>query len=202
MKTPDLIQSRMFHKSEMTLEPDGISVSEKTLSSSKKTHIYYDNIPPKPQEITIAPKKMSVYATIVTIIAVICLPLAFTQGAKNGWQGSAFWGFIAALLWAGFFLSKKSLIRFVQNGSGINLYKSSPSETAVAEFIKKMFICRNAYLIKKHGQFLDIESFEDKMARLKYLRMQEAFTESEFQTRIEEITKGKKSGGPIGFAPE
>jgi hypothetical protein len=202
MKTPDLIQSRMFHKVKLTLEPDGIAVDERNLSRSSKTHVYFESIPPKPREVTVSSRRITFAAIIVTILAVICLPLAFTKGAKNGWEAPAFWIVIAAILWTGFFSSRKSWIKFVQNNSGLNLYKNKPSKEAVNEFIKKMFQFRNAYLLKKYGRFLDEEDFEDKMARLKYLRAQEVLSEEEFESKREEITKGGKSTGSLGFAPQ
>jgi hypothetical protein len=151
MKTPDLIQSRMFNKAEFTLETDGISVSEKNLSRSKKTHIYFENIPPKPSELTTSAKKVFIGAIAFTLLAVVCLPLAFAK--KAAWSAPAVWVVVAAIFWIGFYFSKKSLIRFVQNGSGINLHRNKPSENAVEEFIEKMFQSRNAYLLKNTDGF-------------------------------------------------
>jgi hypothetical protein len=202
MKTPDLIQSRMFHKVKLTLEPDGIAVDERNLSRSSKTHVYFESIPPKSREITVSSRKITFAAIIVTILAVICLPLAFTPGAKNGWEAPVFWCVVAAILWTGFFSSRKSLIKFVQNNSGLNLYRNKPSEKAVDEFVQKMFRLRNAYFQKKYGRFLDEESLENKMARLNYLRAQEVLSEEEFESRREEFTKGNKPSGPLGFAPQ
>lgn len=200
MKTPDLVQSRMLHKVELALEADGIAVNEKNISRSSKIHVYYESIPPKSSELTIGSKRMLIAAIIMTIVTVICLPLAFAS--KADWSAPVVWGIVAIFLWCGFFFSRKSLIRFVQNGSGLNLYKNSPSEKAVDEFIKKMFQFRNAYLLKKYGRFLDEDSLEDKMARLKYLQAQGVLNEEEFEFKRKEIAQGKKSIGPVGFAPQ
>jgi|GEM_PF-3861336 len=199
MKTPDLIQSRLFHKVELTLESDGITVNESDLSRSSKTQIDYESIPPKASELTISSKRLLIAAIIMTVVATICLPLAFDS--KADWSAPAVWGIVAVFLWCGFFFSKKSLIRFVQNGSGLNLYKNNPSEKSVGEFVDKMFQFRNAYLLKKYGRFLDEERWEEKMARLKYLEAQGVLSEAEFETKREEITNGNKSINSFGFTP-
>jgi hypothetical protein len=189
----------MFHKVKLTLEPDGIAVDESNITRSSKTHIYFESIPPKPSELTIRSMKFLAGAIIMSIVALICLPLAF--GDKADWSAPVVWGIVATILWLGFFFSRKSLIRFVQNGSGLNLYKGRPSEKALEEFIKKMFECRNAYLLKKYGRFSETDNFEDKMGRLNYLRAQEVITEEEFETKSKEF-KGVKPAGPFGFAPQ
>jgi hypothetical protein len=40
------------------------------------------------------------------------------------------------------------------------------------------------------------------MNRLNYLRAQEVISEEEFELKREEFTKGRKSSGPLGFAPQ
>lgn len=199
MKTPDLIQSRMFHKVKLTLEQDGIAVDESNLTRSSKTHVYFESIPPKSSELTISSMRFLFAAIIMSVVALICLPLAFVS--KADWSAPVIWGIIAVSLWFGFFSSRKSLIRFIQNGSGLNLYKSKPSEEAVEQFVKKMFRFRNACLLKKYGRFSDVDSFEDKMGRLNYLRAQEVIGEEEFEIKSKEF-KGVKSMGPLGFAPQ
>ena len=199
MKTPDLIQSRLFHKVELTLEPDGIAVDERDISRSSKTHVDYESIPLKSSELAISSKRLFFAAIIMTVVATVCLPLAFDS--KADWSAPVVWGIVAAFLWCGFFFSKKSLVRFVQNGSGLNLYKGKPSEKSVGEFVDKMFQFRNTYLLKKYGRFLDEETLEDKMARLKYLEAQGVLSEEEFESKREEIMKGKKSINSLGFTP-
>lgn len=199
MKVPDLIQSRMFHKVKLTLETDGIAVDESNVSRSSKTHVYFESIPPKSSELTVGSAKVFAGAIIMSIVTVVCLPLAFMS--KADWSAPVVWGIVSAILWFGFFASRKSLIRFVQNSSGLNLYKGKPSEKSVEDFIAKMFECRNAYLLKKYGKFSETDSFEDKIGRLNYLRAQEVISEEEFEKKIEEF-KGIKPAGPFGFAPQ
>src|ERR1022692_2107455 len=201
MKSPDLIQSTGLHKVELTLEADGISVFEKNFSRSNKTHIYFENIPPTSSEFTPGSKRVLVGSIVFSILAAVCLPLAASKIAA--WSAPLVWGVVAGIFWIGYYSSRKSLVRFIQNGAGLNLYKDKPSEKAVDEFIKKMFEFRKKYLLKKFGHFLDEESFENKMNRLNYLRARDVINEQEFDSKREEFSMGiNKPPGPVGFAQQ
>ena len=193
----------MFHKVELTLEPDGIAVYEKNLSISHKTHINFEDISPKSSESTSGSKNYLIIAIILTALTLISVPAAFASGGKGDSFVPMFWGVIAAILWIAYFSSCKSLIQFSQNGSVLNLYKNKPSEQMVDAFIKKMFEFRKNHLLKKYGRFLAEENFENKIARLNYLRAQDVLSEEEFESKREEFSSGsKKPSGPFGFSPQ
>jgi hypothetical protein len=201
MKEPDLRQVRLLVKKEFTFEENGVAVFEKNLSRSKKYHVYFDNIPPKAQEFTAGSSGFIVAAIIAVILAVSCFILLLIPGAKVEWDAPIFWGIMALLLLGLYFTTRKSLLLFIQNGAGLALFKNKPSAQRVESFVKKLFQKRNDYLLKKYGRFSTEESYENKMGRLNYLRAQEVITEQEFEARRDELT-GKKSTGPLGFAPQ
>jgi len=203
MKTPDLIQSRLLRKVELTLELDGVVVQEKSLARSQKTHVYFENIPPKAQEITIVSKKLFGWAIIISVLTLVCIPVAFAGKEKDDALVPLFWGGIALVFWVAAFASRKSLIIYSQNKSHLALFRNSPSPEAVDAFVKKLFLFRNSYLQKKYGRFLDEESLESKMNRLIFLRAQEVISEEAFEIKREELLKGnKRPNGPLGFAPQ
>jgi hypothetical protein len=201
MKEPDLRQVRLLVKKEFILEENGIAVFEKNLSRSKKYHVYFDNIPPKAQEFTTGSTGFIVAAIITAILAVFCSILILIPGAKVEWDAPIFWGIMALMLWGLYFTTRKTLLLFIHNGAGLVLFKDKPSAQNVESFVKKLFQQRNNYLLKKYGRFSNEESFENKIGRLNFLRAQEVITEQEFEARREEFT-GKKSTGPLGFAPQ
>ena len=202
MKPPDLIQSKWLRKVELTLEPDGVVIFDKSLWGSKKVHVYYENIPPKAEEITVSSKKLFGWAIFTSVLTMICIPVAFF-GTKHGDAfAPVFWGVFALFFWLMAFNSRKSLIVYSQNGARFVLFRSLPSSEAVDVFIKKLFASRNIYLQKKYGRFLDEESLESKINRLNFLRAQEVITEENFEAKREEFLKGKKPSGPMGFAPQ
>lgn len=202
MKAPDLIQTKGFHKVEFTLETDGIAIFEKKWSISQRIHVYYENIPPKATEINFGERRVGGGAIFFSCLAIITLVLAFFKVAD--WSAPLVWGTVAAIFWVGYMISRKSFIRFMQNGNGLNLHRNKPSVEAVSAFIQKMFQLRNIYLLKKYGVFLDEESVENKLTRLNYLRSQEVISESEFEAQRLEFVNGrtKPAPGPLGFAAQ
>jgi len=202
MKAPDLIQSRILRKVELTLEPDGVVVHDKSPGRSQKTHIYFENIPPKAQEITVTSKKLFGAAIIFTVLTLVCIPVAFAGKEKGDDMVPLFWGGIAFITWLAAVVSRKSLVVYAQNQTRLVFFKNKPSEEAVDAFVKKLFMFRNNYLLKKYGRFLDEESFENKMARLNFLRTQEVISEDIFESKREDFMKGKKPSGPLGFAQQ
>jgi hypothetical protein len=202
MKQPDLIQSRLLRKLELTLEPDGILVHDKGLGRSQKVHINYEQIPPKAQEITIVSKKLYGWAIIVTVLTLVCIPVAFASKGKDDALVPLFWGGIAFVFWVAAFASKKSLVIYSQNNAQFVLFRNLPSPEAVDTFLKKLFMFRNACLQKKYGRFLNEESLESKLKRLTFLRAQEVITEEAFEAKRDELLKGNKPAGPLGFTAQ
>jgi hypothetical protein len=203
MKAPDLIQSRMWHKLELTLEPDGVVVHDKSPGRSQKTHIYFENIPPKAQEITVTSKKLFSAAIIFTVLAMVCIPVAFAGKEKDDGLVPIIWGGIAAIIWFFAILSRKSLVVYAQNNARLVFFKNIPSTEAVDGFVRKLFVFRNSHLLKKYGRFSEEENFENKISRLNYLRAQEVISEDVFESKRVEFLKGnKKSPGPLGFAQQ
>jgi hypothetical protein len=202
MNPIDLKQSRGLHKVELTLEADSILVFEKNLSGSKKTYVRYESISPKPVEITTNHKRLLVAAIIFSLIGIFIWSSLFSVGGKNDWSSLVAWILIPAIFWFFFFLSRKSIVRFAQSGQGLSLYKDRPSTNEFEDFVKKLFVARNEFLVKKHGKFLDEEDYAAKMNRLSFLREQEAITEQEFDARHKEFAARKKPPGPLGFAPQ
>jgi hypothetical protein len=200
MKAPDLTQTRGLEKREFTLEDTGVDICEKNLSSSKKYHVYFENIPPKAQEFTSGSRGLIAGAVIAASLAVICLILVWTPGTKVELDAPIFWAVTAVILWFLYFSRRKALLLFVQNGTGLILFKDKPSTQSVDSFVERLFQQRKKCLLKKYGRFLDEEGFENKMGRLNFLRTQEVITEQEFERKREEFT-GKKLPGPLGFAP-
>jgi hypothetical protein len=80
------------------------------------------------------------------------------------------------------------------------LLSDNPSATEVDQFIKKLFMFRKDYLLRKYGRFADEEGLESKLARLNLLRAQEALTEDEFELRRRSLSAPRKPSGPIGFS--
>ena len=201
MNEPDLIQSSLFDNREFTVERDGITVRMKGLARSQKFHVAFENIPPKSEELTTGSKKLLIWSIIVSFLAVVCIPVAFSGKEKGDGVVPLFWGGIAVVLWFAFFCSRKSLIVFVQDGAGLVLLKDIPSPSKVEAFIKRLFLFRKDFLLNKYARFVDEESLESKLARLNFLRSQGVLTEQEYEFRRKSLTGARQTIGPLGFAP-
>jgi|ERR1700722_15630008 len=198
MEKPDLIQKRMLEKREFTLEGNGVNVLTKNLVESNKLFVKFENIPPRSQELTSGSRKLFMAVIILTFLALVSSPLLFQ---RDGWEFGVTMWILCIFFWVGFIFGRKSYIFFKQNNTGVVFFKNKPSAQKLDDFIKKLFVARNVYLLKKYGQFSDVDTFEDKMGRLNYLRAQEVISEEEFETKIKEF-KGVKPAGPFGFAPQ
>ena len=202
MNDADLAQSRFLRRRSFKLARDGVTVVEKSFFSSRRYHVYYENIPPKPQEITVSPRKLLSASILFSVITLICIPIVLAS-SKAGSDSVAilFWGGLAAVFWIAFFLNRVSLILYVQDQGGVVLYADTPSSLAVSQFVRKMFAARNTYLRAKYGQFLPDEPQAEKLARLNLLRNQEVIDETEYAfLRRQQLSGTPESKGPVGFS--
>lgn len=202
MKTPDLIQSSLFDRREFAVETDGISVQMKSLARAQQYHVQFENIPSKPEEFSVSSKRLLTAGILFSIFAVISFGIAVGGKEKDGWSIFLVWSVVAAAIWVWFLVTKKSLILYIQNGAGLVLLKDVPSAAAVEKFIKKLFLYRKEFLLKKYGRFADGESIESKLGRLDMLHSQGVLTEAEFEFRRRDLNSTGKTSGPIGFAPK
>ena len=195
MNVPDLTQKRGTERKEFSLGETGVDVCEKNFSTSKKFHVYFENIPPKSQEFTDGPKSLIMGTIVAAVLASICLILALIPSTSVKADAPIFWAVTSLILSA----KRKTLLLFVQNGAGLVLFKDKPSLQQVESFVEKLFKQRKIFLLKKYGRFSDEEGFEDKIARLSYLRAQEVISEQEFEAKREEFS-AKKPSGSLGFS--
>jgi len=137
------------------------------------------------------------------VLALVCIPVAMFGGEKGDNMVPVFWGGIACVLWVAAIASRKSLVIYGQNNVRLVFFRDKPSAEAVDGFIKRLFVFRNTYLLKKYGRFSDDENLESKMNRLGFLRAQGVISDEVFEAKREEFIKGNKnSAGPLGFAQQ
>ena len=67
MNDADLAQCRFFKRRYFKLARDGVSVLEKNFFNSQRYHVYYESIPPKPQEITASLRKLMTASIVFTV---------------------------------------------------------------------------------------------------------------------------------------
>jgi hypothetical protein len=177
-------------------------VTENTPLSSHRRHVYYEEIPPRSEELTLLPRKLLGCAILFSLLAVFGI-VAFmaTENKKPGDGFSIlFWSVPAALFWICFFLGRSSVLIFMQGPGLIVLFADRPSREAVDAFVKQLFKFRNLHLRAKYGQFSPDEPLAERLRRLELLRGQEAITEEEYQSMSRKQKSGAlESQGPIGF---
>lgn len=202
MNDADLVQRRGFRSRSFKTARDGVSVMEKSLFNSRSYHVYYENIPPKPMEITSSSHRLFTASIIFTIITLVCIPVILaSHKTASDWGVVFFWGGIAAICWMALLMSRVSLLLYSQNNSGVAFFADVPSSQAVSKFIQKMFQARNAYLRGKYGQFLPDEPQANRLARLSFLRDQEVIDEAEYNfLRREQTSANLTNKGPVGFS--
>jgi hypothetical protein len=187
----------MFEKREFTIEENGVTVFFKNLVQSNKQFLRFENVPPRSEELTRGSRKLFLAVIVLTFLALVSSPLLFQ---KDGWEFGVTMWILCLFFWIGFIFARKSFIMFVQNKAGLILFKDTPSSQKVSDFIKKFFETRNAYLLKKYGQFTEGDTIEDKIGRLNFLRTMEVISEGEFEAKSKEF-KGLKPAAQVGFAP-
>ena len=188
----------MFERREFTIEENGVTVFFKNLVQSNKQFLRFENVPARSEELTRGSRRLFLAVIILTFLALVSSPLLFQ---KDGWEFGVTMWILCVFFWIGFIFARKSFIMFVQNKAGLILFKDNPSPQKVSDFIKKVFEARNAYLLKKYGQFTEADPLEDKMGRLNFLRAMEVVNENEFEAKSKEF-KGLKTIGQVGFAPQ
>lgn len=188
----------MFEKREFTIEDNGITVFFKNLVQSNKQFLLFENVPPHSEELTRGSRKLFLAVIILTFLALVSSPLLFQ---KDGWEFGVTMWVLCVFFWIGFIFARKSFIMFMQNKAGLILFKGKPSPQKVSDFIKKVFETRNAYLLKKYGQFTEADTLDDKMNRLNFLRAMEVISEDQFEAKSKEF-KGLKPAAQVGFAPQ
>ena len=195
MSKPDLIQRRFFERKEFTIEENGVTITQKNMVESKKHLLRFEDLPPHPEEVTIASRKTFLAVMILSFFALVSSPLLFK---KDGWEFGVTMWVLCFFFWAIFLVGRKSYYVYSHNKIGLLLFKKSPTAEKVQEFLKDLFAARNDYLIRKYGKFSDLDALEDKMGRLNFLRSQEVIGDEEYERKTEEF-QGKKSNGPVGF---
>lgn len=201
MNTPDLVQKRfLFERKEFTIEENGVTVFAKHLVESSKQFIPFESIPPRPKEIATASRKLFFAVIFFTFFALVSTPLFFQ---KDGWEFALFMWLLCIPFWFGFFYGYRSCIIYKSEKHLLVLLKNKPSAVSVEEFLKKLFVQRNLFLLKTYGKFSDVDSFEIKMGRLEWLRVQEVIDAREFESKREELLRAAgRSTGPVGFSPQ
>lgn len=199
MKSPDLIQKRFFfERREYSIEENGVTALTKNLVESNKQFIRFEDIAPRPTEITQASRKVFLAVMIVTFFALVSSPLFFQN---DGRPFAVFMWLLCLPFWFGFFFGRRSYIVYRQDNYILILLKNKPSAQSVDEFVKKLFTARNSFLLNTYGKFSVADSLENKMGRLNWLRAQEVIGIQEFEIWRGELLKNTgEAAGPIGFS--
>jgi hypothetical protein len=199
----EFTQGRLLNSRHYVLERNGVAVKTSSLLNSHSFHVPFENIPPRPQEITTSPRKWLMAAILFTLISVIALPVLLREGATgvSGLSGFWLWGVVAVFCWIGFFMKRESLLIYAQGQNALILYGDRPSPEEVKAFVRKMFEVRNKFLREKYGRFGPAEPLSERLSRLDFLRDQEVLSEEEYQfMRRTETSDQPRSPGPLGFA--
>ncbi|MBO8172055.1 MAG: hypothetical protein H0Z33_09195 [Bacillaceae bacterium] len=94
------------------------------------------------------------------------------------------WGIISAILF-GIYWGKSPHLMIIRGGQNrIVLFRKSPSEGEVDQFVENILEARKQYLRKKQAKIDPDLPAEDQLYHLKYLLDQEIITEDEYQSLI------------------
>jgi hypothetical protein len=199
----ELFQRRLFRSRHFKLERDGIAVTQKNLFSSRKYHVPYECIPPKPEELRRGSTKLLGASAIFTILTLVCIPIVLFSQKKDvsDWIAVLFWGVLAAGCWVMFFLTRTSLLIYAQQQGALVMYSDTPTPDAVARFVRQLFEARNEFLKMKYGRLSADQPLSQRLAYLELLRDQEVITEEESRELRSMQSDTPERTGPLGFAP-
>ncbi|MDR6545018.1 hypothetical protein J2810_001060 [Chryseobacterium rhizosphaerae] len=197
-----LSQKKIFRKQTIELYDSKIHIITKYLGNNNEFDISYESILPNKYDIKTNNLVLFGFSIFFYLLAGAVYYWRFIEGDQSvEEEASVIWFIVGTILLIIALKSTENIWKIgVINNQFIKVYKRSPNEIAVNEFITTMFKERNRYLIENYGSINSNLDYEKQYNNFVWLKNMEVINESEFVQKIKDLDfEFGRHSNKIGF---
>ncbi|PKF73825.1 hypothetical protein [Chryseobacterium sp. PMSZPI] len=198
-----LSQKNLFKKQTIELQNSKIHIKTQYFGNKNEFDISYENILPNKYDIKKNNFVILGFSIFFYLLSSAVYYWRFIEGDQTvEGEASIVWAIIGTILLIIALISTENVWKInIVNNQFIKIYKKSPNNSGVNDFIANMFYQRNKYLIENYGRVNSKLNYENQYNNFQWLKKMEVINESEFNSMIQDLDLefGKQSN-KIGFS--
>lgn len=188
MKT-EIQQRNFIRKQKLTFDDLKLNVIWKSYGNREELEIPFENILPNKFDI----KKNHIFLFIISSVFYLISGFVYywrLTGDNVEDFAEVFWFSIATIFLLIALLTREKYWQInISNNTFIKIYKTSPNEYDVNEFITNLFEQRNIYLLSNYGDLNLNADYENQLNKLVWLRKMKVLDDNSYQAKRAELDK-------------